>query len=219
MKIYHQNVFDKWPFDDGSMQAIITSPPYWGLRKYDIPDVVIGVAVPQDCEHEWGNIIIEKEDEAGFARNRKGLNKAAELLDGHVRTATTDIPVIKRESCFCLKCGAWNGQYGIEPSYKDYIEHTVQVKVLRDNSLTRGKERDIVATLMVRATHYLIRKDAKPVMFGKSMSNLLPKSTLLCGLRNSLNGCYYALLSPEMPSLTPLLVVGQRLLWQNALTG
>ena len=62
MKIYHQSVFDKWHIKDTSIQAIITSPPYWGLRKYDIPDIEI---------------------------------------DG------------------------WKGQYGIEPSYKDYIEHTL----------------------------------------------------------------------------------------------
>ena len=41
-EIYHQSVFDKWPFEDNSVQAIITSPPYWGLRKYDIPDIEIG---------------------------------------------------------------------------------------------------------------------------------------------------------------------------------
>jgi len=62
MKVYHQSVFDRWPFEDNSVQAIITSPPYWGLRKYDIPDVEI---------------------------------------DG------------------------WKGQYGLEPSHKDYIAHTI----------------------------------------------------------------------------------------------
>jgi|SRR3990170_1198924 len=40
-EIYHQSVFEKWPIEDNSIQAIITSPPYWGLRKYNIPDIVI----------------------------------------------------------------------------------------------------------------------------------------------------------------------------------
>lgn len=40
--IFHQSVFEKWPLEDGSVQAVITSPPYWGLRKYQIPDVQIG---------------------------------------------------------------------------------------------------------------------------------------------------------------------------------
>ena len=42
MNIYHQSVFNTWPLEDKSIQAIITSPPYWGLRKYDIPDIKIG---------------------------------------------------------------------------------------------------------------------------------------------------------------------------------
>ena len=44
MNITHQSVFETWPMEDKSVQAIITSPPYWSLRKYDIPDCsVIGM--------------------------------------------------------------------------------------------------------------------------------------------------------------------------------
>ena len=42
MKVFHQSAFDRWPFEDNSIQAIITSPPYYSLRKYDIPDIIIG---------------------------------------------------------------------------------------------------------------------------------------------------------------------------------
>lgn len=42
MKIYNQSTFDSWPLEDKSCQAIITSPPYWGMRKYDIPNISIG---------------------------------------------------------------------------------------------------------------------------------------------------------------------------------
>jgi len=77
MKIYRQSAFDRWPFEDKSVQAIITSPPYWGLRKYDIPDVIIE---------------------------------------------------------------NWKGQYGLEPSYSDYISHTLlwcqeAWRVLRDDGV------------------------------------------------------------------------------------
>lgn len=61
MKIFNQSVFEKWPIEDNSVQSIITSPPYWGLRKYDIPDIEIN---------------------------------------------------------------GWKGQYGLEKSYKSYIDHT-----------------------------------------------------------------------------------------------
>jgi len=41
IKIHHQSTFDPWPLEDQSVQAIITSPPYWGKRCYSIPDVRI----------------------------------------------------------------------------------------------------------------------------------------------------------------------------------
>ena len=40
--IYHQSVFERWAVEDKSIQAVITSPPYWQLRKYPIPDITIG---------------------------------------------------------------------------------------------------------------------------------------------------------------------------------
>ena len=75
MKIHTQSVFDKWLMPDKSIQVIITSPPYWGLRKYDIPD-----------------------------------------------------------------CKVIKGQYGLEPSYKEYVEHTrlwakEAWRVLRDSGI------------------------------------------------------------------------------------
>jgi site-specific DNA-methyltransferase (cytosine-N4-specific) len=77
VKVYHQSSFDRWPFEDNSIQAIITSPPYYSLRKYDIPDIEIG---------------------------------------------------------------DWKGQYGLEPTYKLYIEHTLlwakeAWRVLRDDGI------------------------------------------------------------------------------------
>src|SRR3990167_8468825 len=50
-EIKHQSVFDKWSIEDNSVQSIITSPPYWGLRKYAIPDIIIGG--DKNCEHEF----------------------------------------------------------------------------------------------------------------------------------------------------------------------
>ena len=127
MKIYHQSVFDRWPFEDGSMQAIVTSPPYWGLRKYDIPDIVIGG--DRNCEHEW------------VSCSRYWDNRAASLLasNGTVDFCGTKDSRGQLTSGFC-SCGGWKGQYGLEPSYKDYIEHTVlwareAWRVLKDDGI------------------------------------------------------------------------------------
>lgn len=77
MKVFTQSTFNRWPFENKSIQAIITSPPYYSLRKYDIPDIQIG---------------------------------------------------------------EWKGQYGLEPTYQLYIEHTLlwcreAKRVLRDDGV------------------------------------------------------------------------------------
>ena len=51
MKIYRKSAFDKWKFEDKSIQCIITSIPYYSLRKYNIPDIIIGG--DESCEHKF----------------------------------------------------------------------------------------------------------------------------------------------------------------------
>ena len=40
--IHQQSVFEPWPIESGSVKSVITSPPYYALRKYSIPDITIG---------------------------------------------------------------------------------------------------------------------------------------------------------------------------------
>ena len=41
---------------DGSIQCVVTSPPYWGLRKYQgNQDLIWGGK--SECQHEWGSDI------------------------------------------------------------------------------------------------------------------------------------------------------------------
>jgi len=50
---------------DNSVQCVVTSPPYWGLRKYaGIPDLIWG---DNHCEHEWGNELITVNSGGGYA--------------------------------------------------------------------------------------------------------------------------------------------------------
>ena len=105
--IFHQSVFDRWPLDDDSVQAIITSPPYWGLREYPIPDVIIGGA--RACKHKWstGKLMKGNGNGAGPRRDKKAGIKRGSL--GHA---------------FCDKCEAFKGQYGLEPTPDLFIEHS-----------------------------------------------------------------------------------------------
>ena len=125
-KIFHQSVFDTWSIEDNSIQSIITSPPYWGLRKYYIPDVVIGGDV--DCSHKW---VEDKFKQHSGRGDSQKFNKYSEQ---------EDIPDMELSRHFCIDCLSFRGQYGLEPSYKNYIEHTLlwakeAFRVLKDDGV------------------------------------------------------------------------------------
>jgi len=97
------------PLKNESVNCIITSPPYWGLRKYDIPDLIWDGE--EGCEHEW------------------------EMENGEfdLRTAKGDYPkkneygVRKWQRGFCLHCSAWRGSLGLEPTPELYVGHIVEI--------------------------------------------------------------------------------------------
>jgi len=142
-RIYHQSVFETWSFEDKSMQAIITSPPFYSLRKYSIPDVIIGgnpewegseiaKKIGLKCEHEWGNVI-------------NVIKKGGRLSGDHPKGCNCDwcngtVTSMSYSNSFCLHCSAWKGQYGLEPDYKLYVEHSrlwakEAWRVLRDDGV------------------------------------------------------------------------------------
>ena len=128
MKVYQQSVFERWPLEDCSVQAIITSPPYYSLRKYDIPDVIIGG--DKDCKHELRSY--EWNQHSG---RHMEINSKDAVLSHH-----PNIPDMKLKASFCLHCNAWQGQYGLEPDFKSYVSHSLlwakeAWRVLRDDGV------------------------------------------------------------------------------------
>ena len=90
--IYNMPVLDALrQLPDESIDFIMTSPPYYGLRSYNGADAIWGG--DRSCEHEWG-------------------------------ASTTQLPHAYK---LCAKCGAYYGQIGLEPSYKQYVEHILMV--------------------------------------------------------------------------------------------
>jgi DNA modification methylase len=56
---------------DESIQCVVTSPPYWGLRKYaGMQDLVSGG--DEDCQHVWGENIIRKDRGAAAGKSDTG---------------------------------------------------------------------------------------------------------------------------------------------------
>jgi DNA modification methylase len=108
---------------DGVVQCCVTSPPYWGLRKYDVQETVWGGR--RDCAHEYGDA--EPPHHPGQVEQTKW--KAAKAA-GSGQTASS--------GSFCRLCGAWRGQLGLEPTPTLYVEHLVGIfrevrRVLRDD--------------------------------------------------------------------------------------
>jgi len=103
---------------DESIQCIVTSPPYWGLRDYGIPPVIWGG--DDDCEHDWETL--------KPIRNSWGNPETLiETKQYTNRGSEHNINAIEQKSGVCSKCGAWRGQLGLEPTPELYVEHLVMI--------------------------------------------------------------------------------------------
>jgi len=114
------------PFRDGVFQCAVTSPPYWGLRDYGLPQLVWGGSL--GCVHRWGDI----EHYAG------GGQPGDKVRWQHTGSGPSGHP--KAKSQFCQLCNAWRGSLGLEPTPELYVEHMVAVfrevkRVLRDDGV------------------------------------------------------------------------------------
>lgn len=99
---------------DGTFQTCITSPPYFGLRKYDVPPRAWGGK--PDHNHNW--------KKAAPARQRT----ARDLEDTEARFATAHVPSrFKGDAGLFCACGAWLGQLGQEPDPDLYCANLVSV--------------------------------------------------------------------------------------------
>lgn len=108
MKIYHQSVFESWPIKSDSAQSIITSPPYYALRKYSIEDVVIGGDT--NCKHEFDLRDMELGHEKGFCihcktawKGQYGLEESPSLYIEHTRMWAKEAwRVLRKDGVFFL---------------------------------------------------------------------------------------------------------------------
>lgn len=107
--------------DSESVQCAVTSPPYWGLRKYEgNQDLIWGGDL--NCEHQWdiGKISLLHEN-----RNfHKGTQE--EVLGSGYKLAHTH-KTSTLQAGFCSLCGAWKGAFGAEPMPELYVQHTVEI--------------------------------------------------------------------------------------------
>mgnify|MGYP001577636022 CR=1 FL=1 len=102
--------------EDESIQMVVTSPPYWGLRKYaGLPDLIWGG--DEKCEHQWQHDGVEHD--------------ALRFRGEHSIVGNEKNPTIhtgkQTGSSFCSLCGAWQGSYGLEPTPEMYVLHSIEI--------------------------------------------------------------------------------------------
>jgi DNA modification methylase len=107
---------------DESVQCVVTSPPYWGLRDYGIPAQVWGGEL--GCEHNFALDALPTE--TGKGNWAQGTNGRGELQPGGVDVKREPLRATAKVG-FCIHCGAWQGCLGLEPTPELFIQHTVQV--------------------------------------------------------------------------------------------
>jgi len=130
--IYQGHVLDVLrELPDESVNCIVTSPPYWGLRDYGEDTKAIWGGDP-NCEHAWEVVFAEHDNlrpSKVSERTSVGTNRELRFRTGK-----------KVEGAVCSKCGAWYGQLGLEPTLELYIEHLLSVaaelkRVLRKDGI------------------------------------------------------------------------------------
>jgi len=102
-------------FPAESIDMVMFSPPYWGLRDYGLQTQTIWGGDPK-CKHKWGSEIVTK---------TRGTVHGPNANVGNVLSGISGTEI--DQGNFCVKCGAWRGQLGLEPDHGMYVAHMVEV--------------------------------------------------------------------------------------------
>lgn len=99
-----------------SIQTVVTSPPYWGLRDYGLEPSVWG----GDPEHEHAGAAPERAPWANAIPGPNGRGDGGLTVGNRARLTT-------KEAGSSCPCGAWLGCLGLEPTPELYVAHLVDV--------------------------------------------------------------------------------------------
>jgi len=95
-----------------SIDLVVTSPPYWGLRDYNNEQQIWGGN--SDCDHVWD----------GGSHTWK---YSGGISPGYTGQFSDDRTHFEATTNYCSKCGAWKGSLGLEPHPQMYVDHIVEV--------------------------------------------------------------------------------------------
>jgi DNA modification methylase len=100
---------------DQCVQTVVTSPPYFGLRNYKIPDRIWGGE--SGCEHEFTG---EYKTPTKMGLDPRGFRDPKWIA---VKEKANNIGYTQ----FCSKCFAWKGSLGAEPVPELFVSHLVEI--------------------------------------------------------------------------------------------
>jgi hypothetical protein len=88
------------------------------LRKYNTESQIFGGE--PTCEHSW---------EEHFKKPNGGKNHPdrPSLVGANNSMSNTDLRGVGVKSDFCVKCGAWKGELGLEPNFELFISHLIDI--------------------------------------------------------------------------------------------
>lgn len=119
-KILQGNALDELKkIPDECIDTIICSPPYYALRNYFTEGVIWDGDI--NCDHEWQIINTSRPNSQG------GKSKMQKRKDVENFQAYTDYNKRVVYSNKCVKCGAWKGELGQEPTVDLFINHLIQI--------------------------------------------------------------------------------------------
>lgn len=116
IKVYNKSCTDMSELEDNSIQCCVTSPPYWGLRKYDGNQCLIWGG-DKNCQHEWTITPPRRSRKAGDIKNPDSKEATNGGNLGQELTPTNT----------CSICNAWKGAYGLEPTPELYVAHSIEI--------------------------------------------------------------------------------------------
>ena len=123
IKILQGNCMDKLKeLEDESVQCVVTSPPYWGLRDYGTAKWEGG---DENCEH----LADRSEYEKNYTKAKQSTNKGSSNRD-----------IVGKWECPKCKAIRIDSQLGLEETPQEYVETLVNVfrevkRVLRNDGV------------------------------------------------------------------------------------
>ena len=111
------NILKQMP--DESVDCVMTSPPFWGLRNYKSEPLVW--EGEESCIHEWG------EENASYFRESHNATSGSTLTSPPDGKITSLSQVKGTQGRFCCKCNAWFGSIGQEPTFELFLDHLMLI--------------------------------------------------------------------------------------------